>query len=146
MTNPAEEPTSRPWQWPREWFHDEKFWRDVGSRTLAAVIAAGIVYVFALAAGYVARPNILRVAGTAGVLAVELFILFKLARRAERRLADLRRKVARHNMLHQLTGHESNDAWRKLQKAIARLERLRIVAYVSFILTPPVILIVAALL
>ena len=60
MTEPGnEQPTSRPWQWPREWFRDEKFWRDVGSRTLAAVIAAGIIYLFAVAGGYVARPKTL---------------------------------------------------------------------------------------
>jgi hypothetical protein len=47
----------KPWRWPGQWMRQESFWRDVGSRTLAAVFAAGIVYVFAVAAGYVSRPD-----------------------------------------------------------------------------------------
>lgn len=47
----------KPWRWPGMWFKDEKFWRDVGSRTLAAVFAAGVIYVCALLGGYVQRPN-----------------------------------------------------------------------------------------
>jgi hypothetical protein len=49
--------TKKPWQWPGVWMRDEDFWRDVGSRTLATVFAAAIVYTFALAAGYVRSPN-----------------------------------------------------------------------------------------
>jgi len=51
----------KPWRWPGMWFRDEKFWRDVGSRTLSAVFAAGIIYVFAVAGGYVAKPDFIPV-------------------------------------------------------------------------------------
>jgi len=40
-----------------EWFRQESFWRDVGSRTLAAVFAAAIIYLGALLLGYVSKPN-----------------------------------------------------------------------------------------
>lgn len=55
----TEEPAGKPWRWPGVWFRQESFWRDVASRTLAAVFAAGIVYVFAVAGGYVSKPNVL---------------------------------------------------------------------------------------
>jgi MFS family permease len=38
----ADEEVSRPINWPREWLHDEKFWREVATRTVAGIIA-GIV-------------------------------------------------------------------------------------------------------
>jgi hypothetical protein len=86
------------------WFKDEKFWRDVGSRTLAAVIAAGIIYGFALAAGYVARPNVWRTVGLAATVSVYIYLNWRLSRRTRRKHAEARREYARRSMQGQLSG------------------------------------------
>jgi hypothetical protein len=53
---------------------DEDFWRDVGSRTLATVFAAGIVYVFALSAGYVGRPSVLDALSAVAITIGPIFV------------------------------------------------------------------------
>jgi hypothetical protein len=67
----------KPWRWPGQWMRQESFWRDVGSRTLAAVFAAGIIYVFAVAAGYVSRPDGLPVGLLVGWLIVSTWFHVK---------------------------------------------------------------------
>lgn len=47
----------RPWRWPGQWFRDEKFWRDVASRTASGLIVALLIYLFAIFAGYVGTPS-----------------------------------------------------------------------------------------
>lgn len=49
---------SKPWRWPGEWIRDEKFWKDVASRTLSGVLAVGVIYVYGLAVGYFQTPII----------------------------------------------------------------------------------------
>jgi hypothetical protein len=58
------------WHWPGMWFRDEAFWRDVASRTLAALVSATVIFVVAVAAGYLGRPDLRPVAyyAAAGVL------------------------------------------------------------------------------
>ncbi|MDQ0869008.1 multisubunit Na+/H+ antiporter MnhB subunit [Arthrobacter sp. V1I9] len=51
------EKQSKPWQWPGEWMRDEKFWRDVGSRTIAGFIVVILGYFSAIGLGYVQQPN-----------------------------------------------------------------------------------------
>lgn len=48
----------KPSEWPREWWHDEKFWKDVASRTVAGAIVVFLGYLAALAGGYIAQPQI----------------------------------------------------------------------------------------
>lgn len=55
------EKQSKPWQWPGEWMRDEKFWRDVGSRTIAGFIVVVLGYFSAIGLGYVQQPNYRRI-------------------------------------------------------------------------------------
>lgn len=48
---------TKPWQWPGEWFRDEKFWRDVGSRTLSGLIVLFFGYWAALLLGFIKSPD-----------------------------------------------------------------------------------------
>lgn len=48
---------TKPWQWPGEWFRDEKFWRDVGSRTLSGLIVLFFGYWTALLLGFIKSPD-----------------------------------------------------------------------------------------
>ncbi|WP_312099829.1 hypothetical protein [Corynebacterium dentalis] len=48
---------SRPWQWPLEWWYDEKFWRDVASRAVAGIIVVFVGYAVAVASGLLGFPN-----------------------------------------------------------------------------------------
>lgn len=48
----------RPWTWPSAWMREEKFWRDIGTRVLAGVITAAIIYCGALLLGYLHSPEI----------------------------------------------------------------------------------------
>jgi hypothetical protein len=58
MTETDEKPAVvRPWQWPGEWFKDEKFWRDVGSRTLSGLIVLLFGYWAALLLGFIKSPD-----------------------------------------------------------------------------------------
>lgn len=69
---------SKPWQWPGEWMRDEKFWRDVASRTLAGALVVFIGYLVAVANGLLQVPSVAQVAVAVGFLAgaVGLFSLF----------------------------------------------------------------------
>lgn len=51
------EKKTKPWQWPGEWFRDEKFWRDVGSRTLSGLIVLFFGYWAALLLGFIKSPD-----------------------------------------------------------------------------------------
>ncbi|CAH0190260.1 hypothetical protein SRABI91_01655 [Rhodococcoides fascians] len=48
----------------REWLGQESFWKDVTTRTVAAVLTLAIVYVFTLSAGYLQGPNFKVVSNT----------------------------------------------------------------------------------
>jgi hypothetical protein len=67
----------KPWQWPGQWVRQESFWRDVGTRTLSAVFAAGLVYVIAVILGYVRRPGVWQIiaAGSGGLAVVLIAII-----------------------------------------------------------------------
>lgn len=47
----------KPWQWPGEWFRDQSFWRDVGSRTLSGLIVLFFGYWAALLLGFIKSPD-----------------------------------------------------------------------------------------
>ena len=53
----AREPRTPLWQWPREWMRDEKFWRDVASRTASGLIVLFVGYWTALLIGFVKTPD-----------------------------------------------------------------------------------------
>ena len=62
MSETAEkEKQSKPWQWPGEWMRDEKFWRDVASRTLAGAFVVAIGYLVAVANGLLQVPSIAQI-------------------------------------------------------------------------------------
>jgi hypothetical protein len=61
------EPEYRPWQYPGKWLREEKFWFDITTRTLSALVAAGVIALAAVVAGigtYEQRMDILRTTGT----------------------------------------------------------------------------------
>lgn len=54
------EKATKPWQWPNEWARDEKFWRDVATRTASGLLTLFLAYNFAVIAGYLKQPAWLR--------------------------------------------------------------------------------------
>jgi len=54
-TEPTEvnnaESTSEPWRWPAQWFKDEKFWREVASRTVSGIIVVTLGFMAAMLMG-----------------------------------------------------------------------------------------------
>lgn len=59
------------YRWLQTWVQEEAFWRDVTTRTLAAVIAGILAFTFARFAGYLAGPGAGElVAGAAAVVAL----------------------------------------------------------------------------
>jgi hypothetical protein len=48
---------SKPWQWPGEWFKDEKFWREVTARSVSGVIVLVLAAFGAVAAGLIVEPQ-----------------------------------------------------------------------------------------
>jgi hypothetical protein len=56
-------------RWLSKWLREEKFWQDITTRTLAALIVIFLGYVYAVLAGYVGAPNMWRV-WVAGVVTV----------------------------------------------------------------------------
>lgn len=52
----GDETTSRPWRWPAEWAVDEKFWREVATRTIAGILTLvflgvpGLIYAVSVGA------------------------------------------------------------------------------------------------
>jgi hypothetical protein len=57
----------KPWRWPGEWVRQESFWRDVTTRTMSVLVSGAILYLLALAGGYVSRP------GTPLIVAMTVF-------------------------------------------------------------------------
>lgn len=51
------EKKTKAWQWPGEWFRDQSFWRDVGSRTLSGLIVLFFGYWAALLLGFIKSPD-----------------------------------------------------------------------------------------
>ncbi|OBJ46839.1 hypothetical protein A5630_10875 [Mycolicibacterium mucogenicum] len=56
MPDAVEEHTP-PKRWLGKWVREEKFWQDVTTRTLAALIVIFFGYLYAVIAGYVGKPN-----------------------------------------------------------------------------------------
>lgn len=57
MSEQLEKPQSKPWKWPGEWFRDEKFWRDVASRTTSGILVVIIGLAYAGFTGYIKSPD-----------------------------------------------------------------------------------------
>jgi len=57
MSEQVEKVKVKPWQWPAEWVKDEKFWRDVATRTAAGLIVGLIGYVFLVLQGVIQSPS-----------------------------------------------------------------------------------------
>ncbi len=66
-----------PWQWPGEWFRDEKFWREVTARALSGIIVIFLGYWAALYLGYIRTPSALKTSYDVTVVAaaIVLFLL-----------------------------------------------------------------------
>jgi hypothetical protein len=58
-----------PSRWLLKWMREEKFWQDVTTRALAAIIVIFLSYLYAILAGYVRQPNVWRSLLSALVLA-----------------------------------------------------------------------------
>jgi len=58
MSDDLELPAGSAWRWPLQWVREEKFWRDIGSRVLAGVLTAAIIYLGAVVLGYLHTPEI----------------------------------------------------------------------------------------
>ena len=83
MSEPVEEAkSSKPWEWPGEWMRDEKFWRDVGSRTIAGYLVVVMGYFSLVALGYLQQPDLLRsiimfaTGLAAGIISLTMITLF----------------------------------------------------------------------
>jgi multisubunit Na+/H+ antiporter MnhB subunit len=44
-------------RWLLEWVREESFWRDITTRSLAILISGAVLYILALAGGYVRTPD-----------------------------------------------------------------------------------------
>ena len=57
---PVEQPAKpkvKPWRWPIEWWHDEKFWRETATRTVAGALVVILGFIYARTAGYITAPD-----------------------------------------------------------------------------------------
>jgi len=54
-----EKPKVSPWLWPLEWWVDEKFWRDVATRTIAGLIVVFAVWGVGIAIGVFSKPEVI---------------------------------------------------------------------------------------
>jgi hypothetical protein len=57
-------------RWLRKWLREEKFWQDITTRTLSALIVVLLGYLYAVLAGYVGAPNMWRLGLSAVVVAM----------------------------------------------------------------------------
>lgn len=87
--------TSKAWRWPSEWIHERAFWRDVASRTVAAVLTVIIIAVpgliYAIIYGVITRQQVfylLASIGATGVIVLSV-ILSRNARLAFKYLREL---------------------------------------------------------
>ncbi len=71
--------------WLGDWMREESFWRDVATRTLAIVISGAVVYVLALAGGYVQRPDVRRVAIAVSLSTLSIYLFIRLNKVTEAR-------------------------------------------------------------
>lgn len=71
LRSPAKHKRHRPA--PLRWI-DEKFWRDLFTNVVAFVVTAILAYIYALLAGYIARPDTLQLLLSGAALIAPLFI------------------------------------------------------------------------
>lgn len=81
---------SKPWQWPREWVRDEKFWREVTARGLSGLIVVAIWYCAAVAGGFIAETMVFRtlLAGGAALLYIGITVWFLIASKRPKHTDD----------------------------------------------------------
>ena len=99
----AENNRMRPWRWPAEWVRDEKFWRDVATRTASGILVVAISYHFAVFMGYIQNPGVWNSIGAfissvavtsgvgliAGFLAAAISVVFhRITRKSNKQLAE----------------------------------------------------------
>ena len=89
MPEETPEPRTAPWFRPVLWMREEKFWRDIGTRVLAGVITAVVIYLGALVLGYLHTPEIgaglelaLGIAGGGVLVAIAVGLLVSVPARA----------------------------------------------------------------
>jgi multisubunit Na+/H+ antiporter MnhC subunit len=56
-----EKPQLRPWQWPGEWLRDEKFWKDVATRTVSGALVVFIVFLVGVSNGLLKVPTVMNI-------------------------------------------------------------------------------------
>ncbi|MDQ0825394.1 membrane protease YdiL (CAAX protease family) [Arthrobacter sp. B2I5] len=79
MTEQTEEKApARAWQWPLEWWHDEKFWRDVATRTVSGLVVLLIGYIVAVASGLLGIPDLRKVLAVLLVFAGAALVVYPL--------------------------------------------------------------------
>ncbi len=87
------EAKSKPWQWPLEWWHDEKFWRDVASRAVAGIIVVFVGYAVAVASGLLGFPDLRQVVAVIIVWAAGCAVLFVLGYASRKIIAVVQRRA-----------------------------------------------------
>lgn len=125
MTEP-EEPKPKAWEYPlKRWPREEKFWFDIFTRTISAVVAALIVFATARLAGYfstVAWSSVFKAvftsSATIAVITTGLaFVVSFFSHRSNRETRDEIRDSVR-RQLDMLTPEEQEDLFRRIQEAI----------------------------
>lgn len=87
------EAKSKPWRWPLEWWHDEKFWRDVASRAVAGIIVVFVGYAVAVTSGLLGFPDLRRVVAVILVWAAGCAALVLLGYTSRKLIALIQRRA-----------------------------------------------------
>lgn len=134
MTTEPEQTRSQLWRYPGKWAREESFWREMTTRTLSALLAAGVIVLAGRSAGLFAEVPWSTIgkafaAGSAwigGAGAITGFVFAALAARANRRaeqmaehMRDIRQTVD--DILDNMAAHE--DKRRQWEEQLAELER-----------------------
>lgn len=72
-TTEEPKPRTAPWQWPAQWFNDEKFWREVASRTVSGIIVVTLGFMVAMISGLVPDNHLRSVRIAFALLTLVLF-------------------------------------------------------------------------
>ncbi|NHW45936.1 sulfite exporter TauE/SafE family protein [Paenarthrobacter sp. MSM-2-10-13] len=89
------ETKSKPWQWLGEWMRDEKFWRDVASRTLAGALVVAMGYLVAVANGLLAVPSVAQIFVGVVFIALGVGIFWLFVAKYLRWIAPLVNRISR---------------------------------------------------
>ncbi|GGV28253.1 hypothetical protein [Paenarthrobacter nicotinovorans] len=88
-----EKPQLPPWQWPLEWWLDEKFWRDVATRTVSGLVVLLIGYIVAVTSGLLGIPDLRKVLAVILVIAGAILIGFPFVRLSRKIIKLIKKHV-----------------------------------------------------